>query len=493
MAENNNTNEVSIGVKSNSSSAQQDINKLTKEVAKLERVMTRLSEYDALIRRVTKTFSEMAQVDFDNLDASLDKLPSILTKVQTAFDNINVDKFNESMERVQKATSQFNGIYKKLGDMAGIDLTGLSGNIDFSGLSNLTNTLTGINTASFGTVANGIRKITESYNMLNNMKLSDSTQADIKSKLTSIAETYGDFINRMSGYDASKIASMLRAINNIPKAMEKFKAIDMDNVETQFTSLSGVIRSFIATLKEGSGELNSLATILNKVGQTRNISGLTNIGKQVDNLGNKAEKTRRKLSNMLSFGRVYAFYNQLRHFGSGFINMINQSIDFAEIENYFSMAMKNMRGEAMKFQNELSNMYGAAMPDMMKAQATFKNMLGSLGGLSEELSYKLSEDLTKMSLDYASLYNTTFESAITKMEAALSKQVRPIRSQSGYDITQSVLGQTMQNIGINDRVIAQMSEIEKRLLIVITLQNQMYNSGAVGDYGRTIKISGFTS
>lgn len=493
MAENNNTNEVSIGVKSNSSSAQEDLSKLTKEVANLNRIMDKFAEYDALIKRVTKTISEMAQVDFDNLDTGLDKLPSILNKVQTAFDNINVDKFNESMERVKKATGQFNGIYKRLGDMAGIDLSGLSGNTDFSGLTNLTNTLTGINPASFGTVANGIRKITESYNMLNNMKLSDSTQADIKSKLTSIAETYGDFINRMSGYDASKIASMLRAINNIPKAMEKFKAIDMDNVETQFTSLSGVIRSFIATLKEGSGELNSLATILNKVGQTRNISGLTNIGKQVDNLGNKAEKTRRKLSNMLSFGRVYAFYNQLRHFGSGFMNMINQSIDFAEIENYFSMAMKNMRGEAMKFQNELSNMYGAAMPDMMKAQATFKNMLGSLGGLSEELSYKLSEDLTKMSLDYASLYNTTFESAITKMEAALSKQVRPIRSQSGYDITQSVLGQTMQNIGINDRVIAQMSEIEKRLLIVITLQNQMYNSGAVGDYGRTIKISGFTS
>ena len=43
---------------------------------------------------------------------------------------------------------------------------------------------------------------------------------------------------------------------------------------------------------------------------------------------------------------------------------------------------------------------------------------------------------------------------------------RPIRSVSGYDITQNVLQATMQEIGMNDVKISQMNEIEKRLLII---------------------------
>ena len=71
------------------------------------------------------------------------------------------------------------------------------------------------------------------------------------------------------------------------------------------------------------------------------------------------------------------------------------------------------------------------------------------------------------------------------------KQVRPIRSVSGYDITQNVLQATMQEIGMNDVKISQMNEIEKRLLIILTLQSQMARSAAMGDFARTIKFSGF--
>ena len=46
----------------------------------------------------------------------------------------------------------------------------------------------------------------------------------------------------------------------------------------------------------------------------------------------------------------------------------------------------------------------------------------------------------------------------------------------------------MQEIGLNDRKITQMNEIEKRLLVILTLQNQMAKSAAMGDFSRTIKI-----
>ena len=75
------------------------------------------------------------------------------------------------------------------------------------------------------------------------------------------------------------------------------------------------------------------------------------------------------------------------------------------------------------------------------------------------------------------------------MQSALSRQVRPIRSVSGYDITQNVLGGTAEDIGITDRSIRDMTEMEKRLLIIITLQNQMARSAALGDFANTIESS----
>ncbi len=45
----------------------------------------------------------------------------------------------------------------------------------------------------------------------------------------------------------------------------------------------------------------------------------------------------------------------------------------------------------------------------------------------------------------------------------------------------------MQEIGMNDVKISQMNEIEKRLLIILTLQSQMARSAAMGDFARTIE------
>lgn len=50
-----------------------------------------------------------------------------------------------------------------------------------------------------------------------------------------------------------------------------------------------------------------------------------------------------------------------------------------------------------------------------------------------------------------------------------------------------MLGGTLQNVGIYDREISDLSEIEKRLVIILTLQQQMARSAAMGDLARTIE------
>lgn len=66
-------------------------------------------------------------------------------------------------------------------------------------------------------------------------------------------------------------------------------------------------------------------------------------------------------------------------------------------------------------------------------------------------------------------------------------QTRPIRGATGADITEKTLQNTVDALGL-DREINQLSFVEKRLVMVISLTNQLKVSQ--GDYARTIKVCG---
>ena len=248
------------------------------------------------------------------------------------------------------------------------------------------------------------------------------------SQMNAMADTLRKYVETISQFNLNGLSSFSKDIAQLPKAMKTIEQINLDTAGRNIQELTNYIKSFIATLREGSSEIHDFSQIITGLGKGVNTNNLTKEVKEstkaVRDMGSETDRTNKKLGNMLSFGKIYAWYNQMRHYGRSFLNMLNQSIDFAEIENYFSRAMGNMRSQAMDFQNKLYDMFGLAQPQMMQAQATFKNMLGALGGLSDEMSYQLSERVTEMALDFSSLYNTTIDQAMTKFQAALSKQVK---------------------------------------------------------------------
>jgi hypothetical protein len=111
-------------------------------------------------------------------------------------------------------------------------------------------------------------------------------------------------------------------------------------------------------------------------------------------------------------------------------------------------------------------------------------MLASLGEIKDETAYELSEGITQMALDYASLYNVSIEQAMTKFQAALAGQVRPIRS-AGLDITETTLYQFYQEIG-GTKTMRQLNRTEKQLLSILAVYKQMGTAGALGDMSKTL-------
>jgi hypothetical protein len=270
-----------------------------------------------------------------------------------------------------------------------------------------------------------------------------------------------------------KLSIAASSLNSISK-ISKLETLNWDKVSDGFSKLTVAVTPFVNKVKEAETSLNSLYGILNKTSN---------------------KKARELLDGKNKGGGFNSFFKAIslttviyaaRRLGNIVGEIAQKGADYTETLNLWEVSMGNNISLATEFVNKMNQAYGISEKTLMNAQAIFKNMLGSLGQISDEMAYSLSESVTQMAVDYASLYNVTFEQAFTKFQAALAGQVRPIRSVSGYDITENTLFQLYQQLG-GTKTMRQLSRTEKQLLAIYAVFQQMGKSGAVGDLGKTIE------
>lgn len=192
------------------------------------------------------------------------------------------------------------------------------------------------------------------------------------------------------------------------------------------------------------------------------------------------------LSTMFDLNKIYLYWNLTKRLRDKLKEIVNLAIDYVETENKFNMSMGDAKDNATRFVNQISEAVGIAKQTLMDYQSTFKNILSGLGDFTDIQSEKISESLTKMSLDYSSLFNVGQESAMEKFQAALTGSIRPIRSDSGFDVSDTTIGAKATELGI-ERTVGQLNQMEKRILRIIVLMDQLRNTGAMGDLARTIE------
>ena len=216
----------------------------------------------------------------------------------------------------------------------------------------------------------------------------------------------------------------------------------------------------------------------------------TTLDKIQNKIGAFGTKTTRLAKNSGGFGflkiaKWTAVFAVARRFGRNLQNIVQAGSDYTETLNLWQVAMKDNLSMAEEFVQKMNRAYGVSEKNLMNAQATFKNMIGSLGQISDTVAYQLSEAITLMAIDFSSLYNVQLNKAFEKFEAMLAGQVRPIRSGSGYDITETTLYQLYQAIG-GTKTMRQLTRTEKQLLSILAVYKQMGASGALGDMTKTL-------
>lgn len=245
-----------------------------------------------------------------------------------------------------------------------------------------------------------------------------------------------------------------RRINNITKAIEKLN-----------------------TAMGKSGNIDKVLDKINNVSPTSTRGGSTSGG---------GSKRKDNVNIFATLGKWNYMINMARYYGRSLANIVQLSMDYVETQNLWQVANRNNLEMAEQFIQKMNKAYGVSEATLMNYQAIFKNMLSALGDLSDEVSSGLSMQLTQMALDFSSLYNVTIPSAMQKFQAVLSGQVRPIRSVSGYDITENTIFDLYAGAG-GEKTMRQLSQIEKRLLRIVAVFDQMGATGATGDMAKTIE------
>ena len=191
-------------------------------------------------------------------------------------------------------------------------------------------------------------------------------------------------------------------------------------------------------------------------------------------------------NSLLNLGKLYVALNYLRRFANKLGQITNYASDYAEALNKFEVSFGELAEKNLKFIDDLSKAYGLSRLTLMEYTATFNNMLKALGNLDNETSARFSRTLTQMAIDYASLFNQSIDSSMKAFQSVLAGSVRPIRSASGFDVSETSIFSIYQELG-GTKTMRQLNQLEKRLLRIIAIQRQMQATGAVGDYSRTIE------
>lgn len=225
-------------------------------------------------------------------------------------------------------------------------------------------------------------------------------------------------------------------------------------------------------------QLQKLKITTNEVGKvlTQSFTQTAKSGKQLKS----------GLSSIFNANKLYLYWNLTKRLRTSLANAYNSAVDYIETQNKFNVSMGDGEPQAVKFVNQMSEAIGIAKAELMDYQSTYKNIISGLGNFTDIESEKISESLVKMAIDYSSMFNVGQADAMNKFQSALVGSIRPIRSDSGYDVSDTTIGAKAQALGIN-RSVNQLNQMEKRMLRIIVLMDQLGRTGAMGDLARTIE------
>ena len=233
--------------------------------------------------------------------------------------------------------------------------------------------------------------------------------------------------------------------------------------------------------------LNALIRTLDKLEKaTAGGCGLKKVTKELKKFNNVSIGVKSVNKNSaLSFAnlaaKVTAAYATLERAGEVVSSWIDESNDYVENLNLFTVAMGEYASSAMAYANEVSYVMGIDPSDWIRSQGVFMTLATGFGVASDRAAL-MSEQLTQLGYDLSSFYNLDVSEAMSKLKSGLAGELEPLRS-LGYDLSDAKLKAVALSLGIT-KATKDMTQAEKAQLRYYAIMTQV--TQVHGDMARTL-------
>lgn len=210
-----------------------------------------------------------------------------------------------------------------------------------------------------------------------------------------------------------------------------------------------------------------------------NTSGARAVSRQFDRLEKDLDGLRKSAEKMRSIGKSLTVGLTLPLAAAG-TAAVKLASDAQETENLFNQAMGSMTEEANAFVQQWTEATGLDPIATRKRLATFQLMISNMGVASDR-ALDMSQNLTKLTVDLASLRNVSFEQAFTKLQSGLSGEMEALR-RWGIIVSQARIEQVALREGIIEagEEMTQQEKVVARYLAIMEQTNREQ-----GDFIRT--------
>ena len=423
------------------------------------------------LNAVINSINRLSQVDISSFDTG--KLGEIITKLSGLSEipdvSTSVNRFVNSMARLANSGEYIANV--------SAELPGLGRN-----LKSIVESFT-----SVGDISEPVNRLVQSI-----------------AQLASAGNKIGQTSSQL-GTLANEVLSFFNVMKTAPRISEN--TIRMTEALAQLATASGKINK--AT--------NSLSNSFSRLSNSTN--GLGNAGKKLSSMigaassaltgfGNNANVTSKKVGSLTSqLAGLYAKFFTVTRGIKALWNSVNSASDYVETLNYFNSAFdqvtdgldiskwqnagvksaeeyvgsfekrakeltKKMTGFEVSDAGDLTRTKGVSLgldpKQTMNYQATYAQMASSMGATADA-STKVSQALTEIGADLASVKNLEFNDVWNDMASGITGMSRAL-DKYGINIRVANLQQELYNLGI-DATVSSLSQSDKAILRTITILN----------------------
>lgn len=349
-----------------------------------------------------------------------------------------------------------------------------------------------------------LKSIVESFTSVGDISEPVNRLVQSIAQLASSGNKIGQTSSQL-GTLANEVLSFFNVMKTAPRISEN--TIRMTEALAQLATASGKINK--AT--------NSLSNSFSRLSNSTN--GLGNAGKKLSSMigaassaltgfGNNANVTSKKVGSLTSqLAGLYAKFFTVTRGIKALWNSVKSASDYVETLNYFNSAFdqvtdgldiskwqnagvksaeeyvgsfekrakeltKKMTGFEVSDAGDLTRISGGSLGlnpnDTMNYQATYAQMASSMGATADA-STKVSQALTEIGADLASVKNLEFNDVWNDMASGITGMSRAL-DKYGINIRVANLQQELYNLGI-DATVSSLSQSDKAILRTITILN----------------------